>query len=1316
MGHMAHLSKREWSPYHRVGPVTDNAQAVLFNAVPLLVLAALYLAVARSLAPAFGPRRRSPGAAAIAATFPGIALAAALVGVLVLVEREPLGGHVWVSFAAILAVLVPAVVFLVAERRRDAAPALLAAEPQTLRAAELETVTRLSQTLARTDDPLTIARLLLDEVIALLRVDTAAVLVVDDDGRTARFLVAREGGTDLPWAPGHRIDLEATPSGIASAVFEAAPVTVYDADTAFAANRELVDRTGAKSIAYVPMLGTEGVPGVVVLATRETRVFSLEELDLAQGLVAEAGIALERARWAAELAAAAARERLTARIAHRMRSEADLDSVTQVAVEELGAATGASRCLIRHVEPGRRAAPLLAEWVAPGVDPLAGADALPAVAPATLDGRTLAVDDVLDASELAEAELDAFAAAGTRAALAAPIVAFGQLIGVLALHRPEPWAWTEDEIALAEAIAREAGGSIHAARLLKENERRAAEQAALLAAAQAVTSDLHFDSVIVRLVEEVRALLGADAADCWIFDGERRELVCRAVLGLPATEVGRTIAPEGAVGEAIATGKPVLRRDFAQTEQPPPSATYAVFSEVMAAPISSRGETRGVLGICALEPGRFDESDLQLLEAFARLASIALQNAEAFEESSRQALVQRGFHRIAAVLGESLSAEATLDAVAHAAADALGGAAAVVLRPAGTDLALAGAHNTPPELRDAFAGGLRSASRALLTAAQDGKVLASRDLRDDHRFEEAWRRTGERGGYRSLLAVPLEGPQNELSGLVLVFFREETAFGDDQLELGRQLAGAARAALERSELYEGERRSRALAQQLARTGRELARELDPAAVLDETVRQAQELVGADGASVRSLEGDELVVSAASGDGAGDAVGLRSPSTAWIAGDIVQSRLPRAVPDVGADDRVVAADAMLDAGYGAYLGVPIIDPDGSVHGVLAVYSRTPRAWGEDEVEALGALAATAAAARANADLYQRVALEKERSLAILANVADGIVAVDRDGHVVLWNVAAQHITGVPEREAIGRTPAQVLGRTLEAEQPTPTRSRLVSIRRGTEEVWLSLSEAVMIDPLGAVAGRIFAFRDISDERVVEQMKSDFVSTVSHELRTPLTSIYGFAETLLRSDVLFGDEERATFLRYIASESERLTAIVDRLLSVAELDTGDVQVQLVETDVGEVVAEAVRSIEESLLDDAHDFVLSLPDEPIAAEADREKLGHVLAHLLDNAVRYSPEGTTVTVAARREGDVVQVLVEDEGAGIPRAEQERIFRKFYRADGGGRMSGTGSTGLGLFIAEGLVTAMGGRMWVDSDEGRGSTFVFELPAANNVM
>ena len=141
---------------------------------------------------------------------------------------------------------------------------------------------------------------------------------------------------------------------------------------------------------------------------------------------------------------------------------------------------------------------------------------------------------------------------------------------------------------------------------------------------------------------------------------------------------------------------------------------------------------------------------------------------------------------------------------------------------------------------------------------------------------------------------------------------------------------------------------------------------------------------------------------------------------------------------------------------------------------------------------------------------------------------------------------------------------------------------------------------MRDPLGVVAGRIFAFRDISGDRLVEQVKSDFVSTVSHELRTPLTSIYGFAETLLRQDVVFGEEERLTFLRYIASESQRLTSIVDTLLNVARLDTGDLQVNLAETDVRDVVGQVLDTVSAAEIN-GHRFAVDLPDEPLAATAD-------------------------------------------------------------------------------------------------------------------
>jgi PAS domain S-box-containing protein len=882
-----------------------------------------------------------------------------------------------------------------------------------------------------------------------------------------------------------------------------------------------------------------------------------------------------------------------------------------------------------------------------------------------------------------------------------PMIAENTVVGVLVLaSTDEKRVFTGEELGLLQAVAAEAALAferLHSAAALSaalaENTRRLEQQTALLHAAQVVTSELELDTVLKLLVEEVTKLLDADAADCYLLDRDRNVLRCAAVHGLSSDLVGFEFTPEhGVAGAAIVAMRPVSVDDYETLAAPVPNAAYEGFSRALVAPMVWGGETLGVIGVGIHEADRaFGGDDEDLLGAFASLASLALRNAETFAERSRQARVQRGFYRIASLLGEPLSLGEAYDAAAQAAADALGADFAAVLVREASELVVVGGHDLPAEVREL------PVPPALGEAAEDGQVLAAPAVADDDRFTAGWRRAP----FASLLAIPIRGEQ---PGLVLVCFRSPRLFAQEDLDLAQQLAGAARGAFDRSRLFETERIARSLSQQLARTSSLLATELDPAAVLEAVVSEAAELVRADAAALASLDERRLVITAAVGDGAEEALGARSPATGWAAGEVVQSRAPVVHADVARTEGLRDADAFFVAGHAGYLGVPLTARDGGLHGVLSVYSRSPRAWREEEVQALVALAANASAALTNAELYQRVALEREQSVAILANIADGIVAVDRDGHVVLWNSAAEEITGVPAVEAIGRAPAQVLQRDLESEGGSA--NRLVAIPRGEDELWLSLSETVMRDPTGAVAGRIFAFRDISAEHAVEQMKSDFVSTVSVELRAPLTSIYGFAQTLLREDIAFSDPERRTFLDFIARETERLTSTVNALLNVARLDTGDLAVSLEPTDVGAVVSDVVEAA--AVTGNGHRVVADVNGSPCRAQADPEKLRQVLDQLVSNAIKYSPDGGTVTVSALRKDDAVEVAVADEGVGIPPSERDRIFSKFYKAG-----SGPGA-GLGLFIARGLVREMGGRMWVESEEGEGSRFAFELPSAED--
>ena len=346
--------------------------------------------------------------------------------------------------------------------------------------------------------------------------------------------------------------------------------------------------------------------------------------------------------------------------------------------------------------------------------------------------------------------------------------------------------------------------------------------------------------MLSRLVEEVARLVDADAADFYVLEHERRTLRCAAVEGLPPDVVGFEFpADQGVAGEALARGRAVLATDYGTSIAAVGHPAYEGFRHAMVAPVTWGGEAHGVLGVGARPGARpFDERHLDVLEAFAGLAAVALRNAQAFEERSRQARVQRGFFRIASVLAEPLSLPATLEAVAQAAAEAHGGSSAAVLGAAPRRArARRRARACPRDLRESLAGA-PVVDTTLGDAARGGRILAAGDLAADGRFDAAWRDLAVGAGVASALVIPVERRDAEQNGVVLVFFSEARRFADDDVALARQLAGAARGALERASLYEEERRARGLAQQLARTGSLLASELDPAAVLDEVVRRA----------------------------------------------------------------------------------------------------------------------------------------------------------------------------------------------------------------------------------------------------------------------------------------------------------------------------------------------------------------------------------------------------------------------------------------------------------------------------------------------
>ena len=429
--------------------------------------------------------------------------------------------------------------------------------------------TGLSQQLLDASEPSDVAKVLLDELAGAFELDLANLALIEDDGLAAVIVAARERGRDHTGLVGKRLALDREASGINTAMREGTAFTVYDAEHSAVVNQRLNAVAKAKSCVYVPVRVGEEVIAVVFGAVRRPRVFDEEELGRMQAFVSEAGLALERSRATIALADALERERLISHVSLELRSRRDVAEVLPAVLEEIGLAVDAARCFVRLGEEHDPTG-VAAEWDAVGVPPLADASRLPVANLAARLRRTVAVADVLETPALDDGSLGdvrGLSEHGVRAVLATPIVAQERLLGVLAFHRSAVGDWSPNEIALAEAVAREAAVAFDTSRLLRENDRRLAEQQALLKAGEALTSDLRFDTVIERLVDELRSLVNADAADCWTLLPGGDKLVCRAVLGLPEDEIGRTVLVAGTIGDAIASRQARaaarLRRDRA---------------------------------------------------------------------------------------------------------------------------------------------------------------------------------------------------------------------------------------------------------------------------------------------------------------------------------------------------------------------------------------------------------------------------------------------------------------------------------------------------------------------------------------------------------------------------------------------------------------------------------------------------------------------------------------------------------------------------------------------------------------------------------
>ncbi len=375
-------------------------------------------------------------------------------------------------------------------------------------------------------------------------------------------------------------------------------------------------------------------------------------------------------------------------------------------------------------------------------------------------------------------------------------------------------------------------------------------------------------------------------------------------------------------------------------------------------------------------------------------------------------------------------------------------------------------------------------------------------------------------------------------------------------------------------------------------------------------------------------------------------------------------------------------------------------------------------------------------KANDELEQRVAQrtaelqqadealirEKEKLATMLSNVGDGVIAIDKEWNIILWNRAATHITGWKEREAIGRPfrntvkfvrasdkeecVVDIADTMLDGRIRDMGDGTLIMTRDGRElPVWHSV--APITDPDGMIIGVIVAFRDVSSDKEIERAKHDLVSIVTHELRGPAARIKGYIDLYFSRWGKSLDQEQTDYLKKIDQANDRSIELADSLLSVFRVDFGAIVIMPEPLDLTEISDATVKEHEAAInaknLTVSRDYDARLP----IMQLDRKLTKAVFDNLLSNAIKYTPQGGRIAVTVKKQDGNVQIGVADTGMGIPKEDQPQIFGKFFRAANVRSIDGVGA---GLHVLREMLTRAGCRIWFNSEEGKGTTFTVSIP------
>jgi GAF domain-containing protein/anti-sigma regulatory factor (Ser/Thr protein kinase) len=910
--------------------------------------------------------------------------------------------------------------------------------------------------------------------------------------------------------------------------------------------------------------------------------------------------------------------------------------------------------------------------------------------------------------------------------LGVPIVFQDLLLGVLALSGRAPFDFGADDRELLDIFVNQSAAAIAKARLFQDIQDRRRLTEDLYNLTQAMNATMDRQERVEIFAEGARRALHFERINVWLAgeDGVSLELVAGSDLG-PDTPRRLPLAGSGPLHAAWESRETFVVANDEELERLPPLPSALSEHPVLRTrrfalvPLLFQGSPIGVVS-ADNKPSRgpVTRRAVAHLELFCQQLATAVNNARLYGETRQRERDAVLLLDVTRRLSATLELDQVLDLIADGTIEALGCTAAGFYRwdALRGGLVFARGRNHPTDfprhllLRpgEGVTGRAYAERRPVWTNDRDADAALSYSPTNALAMRQA-------DAPRASLAVPIV-IRDEVFGVLGGSYFVPHVFTEREVHLLASLAAQAAVAIENARLYSVTRQNLAGAALLNEAARTLHRTLDVKRLLPDAAGTLGRTFGA------SHVGIVLFDEPAAGSSAVITWGAWPEATVRTLAEPLRRReAPVLIPDSGARPDLAA------------LGLPGRGPQGlaafpvrgrsRVLGGLVLRFAAPHALPEAETRLLSAYADQLAMALDNAVLFEEAENQRTQLEQVFASTSDGFLVLDLTRHVVALNQQGGVLLGVPPREVIGRPFSGLvarLDRTMDWEAGGGT-ALATAIERGGEPAagdltmrrperrtlhWLTTPTR---DLLGAPVGVTVTLRDVTREREIDSMKTEFVSTVSHELKTPLSSIKGSLNLLLSDGGLVLDETQRHLLDISLKNTDRLIRLINNILDISKIEAGRIQLELdLHRPEGfiEMAVEGIRSVAE-----ARGVIVTreiAPELP-ALRVDFDRMVQVVTNLLSNAIKFSPENGQVTVGARRAGEETLIWVRDQGRGIAPEDAARLFQKFQQLESGG--SGRlGGTGLGLAICRGIVEEHGGRIGVESRPGEGATFTVRLP------